>query len=139
MEVWPEWPGSEVILVVNWSRRNGVIVGEQEELHQRRRQKGQIVLRSAQGPNETVGVDTIDAEGGGRVRRRYDVLKERDSARNPTLLDVELMDCAACLDIDVPGRDGLEMLIRWNFLSHNWVSAQGFSCPRRKANHPMKP
>ena len=57
--------------------------------------KGQIVLRSAQGPNEAVGVDTIDAEGGGRVRRRYDVLKERDSARNPALLDVELMDCAA--------------------------------------------
>ena len=101
--------------------------------------KGQIVLRSAQGPNETVGVDTIDAEGGGRVRRRYDVLKERDSARNPTLLDVELMDCAACLDIDVPGRNGLKALIRWNFLSHNWVSGQGFSCPCRKANHPMKP
>ena len=119
--------------MVNWSRRNGVIVGEQEELHQRRCQGPNCP------PNETVGVDTIDAEGGGRVRRRYDVLKERDSARNPTLLNVELMDCAAGLDIDVPGRNGLEVLIRWNFLSHNWVSAQGFSCPCRKANHPMKP
>ena len=99
--------------------------------------KGKIVLWSTQGPNETVGVDTIDAEGGGRVRRWYNLLKERNSASHPTLLNVELVDSAACLDIDVPGRDGLKMLIRWHFLSHHWVSAKGFSCPCRKANHPM--
>ena len=32
-----------------------------------------------------LGIDAIKTEGGGCVRRRYSILEERNSSRNPTL------------------------------------------------------
>ena len=52
---------------------------------------------------------------------------------------VELVDSATCLDINVPGRDGLKVLVGWYLLRHHRVGAKCLSGPGRKANHPVKP
>ena len=99
--------------------------------------KGEILLRSAQSANKAVGIDTIVTICSSSIRSGYNVLEKGNTTSNPTLLNIELMDSATCLNIDVPGGDRLKVFIGWDILSHHRVGAKGFGSPSSKTDHPM--
>ena len=86
-----------------------------------------------------VEVDEPGSGGSGSVRRGDNVLEKGDTTSNPTLKNVELMNSTTHLNVNVPGGDSLEVLMRWDILSHHRVGAESFSSPSGQADHPMEP
>ena len=63
------------------------------------------------GKKKAVGVDTILTVCGSSIRSRYNVLEKGNTTGDPTLLNVELMDSATCLNVDILGGDRLKVFI----------------------------